>query len=190
MSLLSIVGDIAGNVLSGGVTSLIGVGMKSFFDYKNKKLDFEQAIALKKADAEIMALEWQGRDKVAATETAGAVAVAEQASFQASYRSEEKNLLGGMKRPEGWIGRQVFYPLIYFLLGLTEVIKGIIRPGMALYLTGFATTMAVAVHQAMQTAVTDAQVYELARQIVNTGLYLWTTCVLWYYGVRNNQAQK
>lgn len=189
MSLLSVVGDLAGSVLSGGVTSLLGVGLKSYFDFKNKKLDFEQAIKLKEADANIMKLEWEGRDKVAVTEAAAAAEVSANNAFAKSYDLEPKSYVTDMKPPTGKFG-SVIAAIVYMMLGMLDFIKGIIRPGMALYLTVFATMTAAAVRQEMRShPITDDQAYTIAMQVVSTMLYLWTTCVLWYFGARNNASQ-
>lgn len=189
MSLLSVVGDLAGSVLSGGVTSLIGVGMKSYFDFKNKKLDFEQAIALKREDAAIMKLEWEGRGKVAVIEGETAQEVAASAAFAKSYDLEPKSYVTDMKPPTGKFGRPIA-AIVYMLLGMLDFVKGIIRPGMALYLSVFATMIAASVKTELRShPITDDQAYTIAMQVVSTTLYLWTTCVLWYFGARNNAAQ-
>lgn len=190
MSLLSVVGDLAGSVLSGGVTSLLGVGLKSFFDFKNKKLDFEQALKMKEADAKIMQQEWEARSKVASIEAAGAAEVAATNAFAKSYDLEPKSYVTDMKAPTGKFG-SVIAAIVYMLLGILDFVKGIIRPGMALYLTVFATMTAAAVRTELKShPITDDQAYTIAMQVVSTTLYLWTTCVLWYFGARNNAPQK
>jgi len=189
MSVLDILGDIAGNVLSGGVTSLLGIGLKSFADYKNKKLDYEQALALRRADADIMEKEWAGRDKVAMTEAAGAAEVSANQAFAASFKSEPQSYLTGIKTPQGWLGRQVFAPMVYILMGLLDFAKGLVRPGLSYYLAVLTTIMYFKA-QALTGPLTDEQSFQIVMQITNTILYLFTTCVLWYFGVRNNAPQK
>lgn len=188
MSLLSVIGDVAGNVLSGGVTSLIGIGLKSFAEYKNKKLDYEQALSLKEADSKIMQMEWAGRDKVAATEAAAAADVAASQAFARSYDLEPKRYLEGVKVPQGWLGKQVLAPLVYALLGILDFAKGLVRPGMSYYLCGLTTIMYFkALALSGEHPMTADQAYTIVTQITNTILYLFTTCVLWYFGARNNQ---
>ncbi len=73
--MLEIIGTIFGSVFSGGATGLIGVGLQRYADYKNKQLDiqlakqkFDQDLALKQVDMQMMEKEWAGRVQVAQTE--------------------------------------------------------------------------------------------------------------------------
>ncbi len=79
------------SLFGGGLTGLLGAALQKLADYKTEQLRAETAkdqraheIALKDADAKIMAQEWAGRTKIAETEASGKEAVADSQAFAAS----------------------------------------------------------------------------------------------------------
>lgn len=124
--MLEVLGTIFGSVFSGGATGLLGVVLQRYFDFKNKQADmelqkmkFDQEVALKKADAEIMAQEWAAKTQVAKIETEGASDVAASQAFAASYQAETRNLSTGLQ--PGKFGT--------FLLVMVDVLRGSVRLG-------------------------------------------------------------
>jgi hypothetical protein len=176
-------------ILTGGATGLLGVGIQRFFDWMKLKQDiekmrlqFDHDIALRKVDAEIMAQEWAARTKVAEVEAAGREAVADSQAFAASFQTEPARYSEGIKptRGQGW------------LLVLLDVLRGIVRPGLTLYLCWIATMMYEESRAVLALAdlTTDTKlVMSVYTQIVFTLLYLFTTCVLWWFGTRNKAPQ-
>lgn len=185
--MLEILGLIFGNIFSGGATGLIGMIAQRWADYKNKQLDlqleemkFNNAVALKKVDAEIMAQEWAARTKVAQVEAAGKEAVADAAAFGESYKLEPQRYSDKVAPTwgQGW------------LLVLLDFIRGIIRPGLTIYLCSITTAVwlqAKFVLAAEDLSTADA--LAVWKMIVGTILYLTTTCVVWWFGTRNKQEQ-
>lgn len=174
-------------IVSGGATGLLGIVFQRIFDHwKNKqeldklKAQHEHERGMRKLDAEIMAQEWAARTKVAEVEAAGREAVADSQAFAASFALEPK-LYSEKVKPGKVAG---------FMLVLVDVIRGIVRPGLTLYLAWIATSLyeqnrALVAVLDLQTDTT--KILGIYEQIVVTLLYLFTTCVLWYFGTRNRQ---
>lgn len=170
-------------ILSGGATGLLGVVAQRVFDHWKLKqendrlrLIHDHERGMKKLDAEIMMQEWAQRTKVAEVEAAGKEAVADSQAFAASFAMEPQRYSEGVKAGK-WGG---------FLLILADVTRGVVRPGLTLYLAWIATSL-YNDSQALMTAtrMEAATLVGVYQQIVFTLLYLFTTCVLWWFGTRN-----
>lgn len=181
--MLELLGLIFGNILSGGATGLIGVIAQRWADYKNRQLDlqlaaqkYEHEIALRRVDAEIMAQEWAARTKVAEVEGASREAVADAQAFGESYKLEPTRYSEGVKpsRLQSWV------------LVLLDAFRGVIRPGLTLYLCVLTTLIYLQAKAVLGASELDtAASLEIWRVVVGTILYLTTTCVLWWFGTRN-----
>lgn len=178
---------VIGSVFSGGVTGLLGVGVQRFFDFLKVKqeisvlkLNHEHEINLRRVDAEIMEKEWAARAQVASIEAAGKAEVAAEQSFAASFASEPQRYSEKVK-PGAFSG---------FVLVLLDFIRGIVRPGLTVYLCAITTMMYLEAKALIAVAgefMTPEQAIDIHRVIVSTVLYLTTTCVLWWFGTRNRQ---
>lgn len=161
------------SIFGGGLTGLVGSVTQRIFEYKTKKLDIElqkekyaNEIALKKADAEIMAQEWAARTKVADIEAKAEMDVEESKAFNTALSSEPKLYHeGGLTKTQNW------------LMVILDFIRGSIRPGLTLYLCAITTIM---YHKAASETPIQA-----GETIVNTILYLTVTCVSFWFGTRN-----
>jgi len=179
------IGTLLGSVLSGGATGLIGVALQRFADFKNKQLDiqlakqkFEQDVALKQLDMQMMEKEWAGRVQVAQTEAEAAADAAASKAFEASYAMEPKRYSEGV--PVGKVGG--------FLLVLLDLFRGIVRPALTVYLCAISTLIYLqARHLLDKEDLSADQAMQIEHLIVGTILYLTTTCVLWWFGTRNKQ---
>lgn len=168
---------------------MLGVGIQRVADYFNKKQDIEKMQAqfaheanMRDKDAAIMAQEWAARTKVAEVEGASREAVADAGAFAASFGMEPQRYSEGVKAG----------PLAGFLLVLVDVLRAIVRPGLTLYLCWIATRMydeSRAVLAIADLTTNPALVMNIYQQIVFTLLYLFTTCVLWWFGTRNKNSQ-
>jgi len=175
------------SIFSGGLTGLLGVAFQRFFDFlkvkqeiEMRKLDQAHEINMRKADAEIMAQEWAARTQVATIEGASKEAVAADNAFAASFAMEPKQYSAKVK-----VG-----PFAGFLLVLIDFLRGIVRPGLTVYLCVITTLIyleAKAIMATVDWALETAQAVSIHERIVATILYLTTTCVLWWFGTRNRQ---
>lgn len=189
--MLELIGTLVSSILAGGATGLLGVVAQRWADYKNKQLDLalekqrgELELAKRDKDAVIMAQEWAGRTRVAEVEAGAVVDTAEAQAFAASFQHDKATYSDGvLDKLRGWWGQ-----LLRFLLGLVDVIRGIVRPGLTIYLCVITTMMYADAQRLVGAGLTAAQALELVKMIVATVLYLTTTCVLWWFGTRNRQA--
>ena len=185
--MFEVLGTIFGSIFSGGATGLIGVVLQRFADYKNKQLDMqleqqkhENAVALRRVDAEIMAQEWAARTQVASVEAAGKEEVANAQAFERSYSLEPQRYAEGVKptKAQAWV------------LILLDAVRGIIRPGLTIYLCILTTMVWYQAKAVLGQEDLDAEAAgDIWRMVVGTILYLTTTCVLWWFGTRNKQQQ-
>ncbi|KKK92477.1 hypothetical protein LCGC14_2702510, partial [marine sediment metagenome] len=180
--------DILGIVTSlfgGGLTGLIGGGTEKIFAYKAKKLAIEEnrekyahEVNMKRADAEIMAQEWAARTKVADIEAVAKVDVADAKAFSASFNEPVRYSQGDLTKKQNW------------LMVVLDTIRGLVRPGLTLYLCAITTVLYLRARSLVPSEVSVDQALGMVDSITNTILYLTTTCVLWWFGTRNKKPQK
>ena len=187
MSLIDILGSAVSSVVGGGLTGIVGVVVQRWADYRNKKLDIEASkdryaheINLKRVEGEIMAHEWAARTRIADVETAGRSDVADSQAFAASFNEPQRYSADVRpNRGQSW------------LLVILDFIRGIVRPGLTLYLCVLTTLIYFHIREALKGDPLDqAQMAELLKLVIGTVLYLCTSCILWWFGVRNRGPQK
>ena len=174
------------SIFGGGLTGLLGAGIQKYFELQTKKLDIEQDAArfaheadMKKADAEIMASELASKERINTVSTAGASDVADTAAFAVALQSEPKRYADGIaaNATEAW------------LMFLLDFIRGIVRPGLTIYLCAITTMVYLDAERVMVGVIVpvDAAV-SLHAHIINTVLYLTNTVVCFWFGTRTKQA--
>lgn len=177
------------SAFGGGLTGLIGGAVQKVFEYKTKKLEIEAAkekytheVALRKVDAEIMKEEWAARTKVADIEATAKIEVADSAAFAESLKTENKNYLDYLDKlndKQDW-----FFVIL-------EFIRGSIRPFLTVYLCGVTTLIYLKAARLLSAdVILPGMAYDLLTQIINTVLYVTTTCVLWWFGTRNSEKKR
>ena len=172
------------SAFGGGLTGLLGGVVDKVFTYKTKKLEIEQnrerfahEVNMRKADAEIMAQEWAARTKVAEVEGAVKVDVADAVAFAASFNEPERYAVNVTEK-QNWL-----------MVGL-DVARGIVRPGLTLYLCVLTTLLYLKAHKLVPSEIPTDQALGMVTEIQNTIMYLTTTCILWWFGTRNKAKQK
>lgn len=174
--------DIVTSILSGGATGIIGAAISRFADYKTKQLDinlqkekFSHEIELRHADARIMELEWAHKDKIAYTEAQSKTDQSDALSFQVALTSEPRqySALDQITTKQNW------------LLVILDFIRGIIRPGLTLYLCMITTIVYFQAQNIIKDqAVSVQQAVDIYNQITATILYLSVTVILFWFGSR------
>lgn len=180
--MLEILGTIFASVFSGGATGIIGVIAQRFADYKNKQLDMqleaqrhENAVALRRVDAEIMAQEWAARTQVAQVEGNAKVEVADAAAFAASYGLE----------PRQYANTAALTPGQNWVMVVLDAFRGSVRPLLTLYLCVLVTAIYITARQTLTKEDLDTnQALELFKLMLGTICYVWTTITLWWFGSR------
>lgn len=177
--------EIISSVLGGGATGLLGAALSRYFDYKSKQLDkefqkdkFEYDLQLKHADARILELEWQSRERIAITEADSRIDAADTQAFQAALTSEPKMFANPSKLTRAQNSWMVF----------VDGVRGLIRPGLTLYLCGISTAVYMQAGSIIKNQpITIEQSVDIYNQISSTILYLTTCCVLFWFGSRAKQ---
>lgn len=175
------------SVFTGGLTGVLGVGIQRVFEFKTKKLELEanrdlydHQVRMKQADAAIMAQEWAARSKIAEAESATAMDVADSAAFAKSFSMEPQRYSEGhFSRGQNW--------LMVFL----DVFRGVVRPALTVYLCVLTTLIYLKCQTMLDDqAILPDQALDLTKTLVETILYLTTTCILFWFGSRNKSALK
>ena len=168
------------SVFSGGLTGLVGTALQSYYTYKSKQLDIDleknkaaNEIELRKIDIQMQAAEWASRTQIAQITADGETDKADAAILAASYLTEpqqysEKSLLS---HSQEWV--------MVFL----DAFKAIIRPSLTVYLCILTSLIYAQTRGLITTNQSDS--FALLQKLVDTILYLTTTCILWYFGSRN-----
>jgi len=183
---LADIGNAIGGVVSGGLTGLIGIGVQRVFEYKSKQLDVQiqaqqqaHEVAMKEADAKIMAQEWAARTQVAQIQATAQVDAEDAKGFSAALTSEPQRYADATKlnSAQEWI--------MVFL----DFVRGMVRPTLTLYLCVLTTLIYFQARQLIGSTqgLTVEQAVGLVTYIVNTVLYLTVTAVTFWFGTRNKE---
>lgn len=178
-------GTILASVLSGGATGLLGMAFQRLFDWlhvretiKLQQLNHAHELSMRDKDREILTAEWAGRLRVADREATGKENVAADEAFGKSLFKEPErySFAPKMTKNQQWV--------MVFL----DFCRGIIRPFLTMYLCALTSYVWWQVYNLLSVEdLTNEQVLEIWKLVVGTILYLTTTCILWWFGVRNRQ---
>lgn len=194
---------ILSTVASGGATGLLGVLMKLFFDYKGKQQDLElvrvnneHARLLAQMDVDKANRAAAATEKVAEEQAAAQVRSAEMdaqarddeaaaKAYVASVEADRATYLDPKMQARSRFAR--------IMMTIVDATRGLIRPVLTLYLVILATFMfswATDIANRSGTGITPAAAGDLVKTIISTLLYLTTTCVVWWFGVRPTAQSK
>ena len=103
---------------------------------------------------------------------------------------EPKRYAEGMSFPANWYGYILQTVVSVLMFGL-DFFRGVMRPGLTLYMAILVTWIyweleALAVTYGVKLDV--AKVMTAMTMIINTIVYLFVTCFVWWFGDRNRQA--
>ncbi len=173
------------SLLTGGLTGVIGSLFSNISDIWKRHQDRKQELELKKLDMQMMDKEWEYRSRQ--TEVEGENRVRESADNlrEASYAHDSLRYATGLKIKSAWLSG---------LLVLVDVVRGLIRPALTVYLIWLVRNTRAEVRAVIDAAggvqaldvTTAVQVY---RSIVEMILYLAATCVTWWFGTRPMQRK-
>lgn len=188
--MFDLMGMLVSGVLSGGATGLIGVLIQRWFDFKNRQQDIEivklnlaNAVELSKLESDRANVRAQVELELSENELEQRTIEAENTSLQMSYAADQATYLNQSAQSRaGWVGN-----LIVLMMALVDFARGMLRPGMTIYLCVLVTLMfAWAKQLADQYGVhiTERLVMDVITQIIATILYVFTTITLWWFGSR------
>ena len=151
-------------VLTGGATGLLGTAFSFAADYFKERQRHAQEVALRHIDLEITRSEAASAERVAAVEAESVSERAQWSALEASYRNAGARWSRG---DSGW-------------LVAVDVVRGLTRP----VLTWIFVGLTGALYWSIADSVVIAEEMAMRARIVDTVLYLATTCVLWWFGAR------
>lgn len=191
--MIEILGSVLTGVFSGGATGLLGVLLQRWFDAKRIAQDIEMTRLQLEAARETRRMELEVQERMAANAAATAQmqaqldahareVEADSAAYTASVSSDRATYLAP--------SAQVHSRFARWAMALVDMMRGLMRPGVTAYslvmLTGLAAWVRE-MHQTSQLVLTAAQQHELTMQVAGAVIYLATTCVVWWFGVRPGQ---
>ena len=188
--MFDLMGILVSGVLSGGATGLIGVLIQRWFDFKNRQQDIEivklnlaNVVELSKLESDRANVRAQVELEVSENELEQRTIEAENASLQMSYTADQAQYLDRSAQARtGWIGN-----CIVLMMAVVDFARGMLRPGMTIYLCVLVTLMFAWAKQLAEqygVHVTEKLVMDVITQIIATILYVFTTITLWWFGSR------
>lgn len=165
------------NLIGGSLLGVVGGWVTKWLDIKSEALRFEHEIALKKVDAEIMAQEWAARTKVAEVEAAGKVGEAEAEAFGRAVQAEAIRYSEGVQATskQAWL-----------LVGL-DVLRGVVRPGLTLYLCVLTTLLYIKATALLPTIYDPSWAQNMVQEISMKILWLADVAVAFWFGSRTKR---
>lgn len=178
----------------GGLTGLVGNMVTSYTTYKTQQLknkhdeqmyDYKIKELTAKTDAAI---------KITDAKIAGAVELADTEAFTVSQKvgnvkSFSDGWIDKLFKAEGWL-KWLTVPcasLIAIGFGFLDFLKGLMRPGLTLYLTAITswiTWKAYEILMANNTTLSTTEALALYTEVTSIVIYLAVSCITWWFGDR------
>ncbi len=185
----------------GGVTGLIGNVVGGWFKLKQAKLNAEirtadraHEISMVKAETQAMIMEAKANIKITQAQVEGAIDLKDAEAFMQSQKEGNKALfdskwINALMSVQGW-WRIITLPLaslIAFLFGLTDFLRGLIRPVLTVYLCGVTTWVTWMAWQIISTeglTLSALNAIDIFKDTTSIVTYLTVSCVTWWFGDR------
>ena len=150
-------------ILTGGATGLLGTALGFAAEYLTARQTHAYEVELRRFDMELARVEAASAERAAAAAAETAESAAAWSALEASYR-ESGARLGSADSP--W-------------LTFVDVVRGLLRPLLTL------GSLALVAAMYFTLGSTDIEILDIRPRIVDTALYVATTCVLWWFGARS-----
>lgn len=189
------------DLLFGGITGLVGTIWSGYNQRKQKELDLRKEeskqkymLAMVRVESEAMLAEAQANLHITESKLQDAIELTEAHMLSESQRSSKQQTLPTafaekLAATEGW-AKIISIPLLSilcFTLALADVIKGLARPCITVYLLGVSTWISYKAWQLLDVAditLSAEQAVIILEQAISVLLYLSTTAVTWWFGDR------
>ena len=150
-------------ILTGGATGLLGTAVSFAGDFLRRRQAHAQEIELRRLDMELARIEAAGAERAAEIAAETAESAAAWSALEASYGEAQRRF--SRRGDTGW-------PVA------VDAVRGLMRPALTL-----GSLILVAWIYATLGA-SDMEVLDIRPRVVDTVLYVATTCVLWWFGTR------
>lgn len=184
------------DVLLGGLTGLVGNVVTGIMNFKTMKLKLAHEEKMVELETTAMKEEAKMQIEVTKAEIEGAVELADAQAYMQSQKTGNKAMfsekwIDRLFSVEGKFGRFFAIPAAVILamgFGFVDWLRGFMRPGLTLYLTGMTTVITYMAWQILQkhglTAMTATEALDIFDQVITIVIYLSVSCVTWWFGDR------
>ena len=184
---MSLLGTL-GSIFSGGLTGLIGVGIKAYTRYKMKQLEYQHQEAMHQYTMEEMRLEKEIaiaiKDKEIEEKTVETNAEVLKGSYQHDMTLKFDRDYSKYAR-YGKVGLIVAF-VFDFLELMINIIRASVRPVTTYYFEAFFAVIFLKIWTMVHglEALSNNEVLALFKEFINWILYCGTTVTLWWFGGR------
>ena len=181
--------------IAGGITGLLGSIATGFLNYKTLKIKNEHEAKMVALETAAMKEEAKMQIAVTKAEIEGAVELADTQAYIEGQKAGNQQLFS-----DKWIDklfsiegklRFISTPAALLLalgFGFVDFLKGIMRPGLTLYLTGMTTVITWMAWEIMQKhglqSMTVQQAIDIYNRVITIVIYLTVTCICWWFSDR------
>lgn len=170
-------------------SGLLGTALTSFTNYKTQKMKNEHEATMVKLEKEAMIAEAQMNIQITEAKVQGEIVQLEEINYGknlelANERSIDNSLIGKLFASPwtAWLGS-----LMVFFLSVVDFLKGLMRPGLTLYLvalTSWITWYAAGILSAKEPLLDVNAAAELFTKVVDIVIYLTVSVVTWWFADR------
>ena len=182
------------DVILGGITGLLGNAISSFVNYKTMKLKNEHERDMVKIETEAMKAEAEMQIQVTKAEIEGEIELADVKAYSDSQTVGNQKMfseqwIDKLFSIQGWV-KYIAIPfgvIIAVLFAFVDFLRGFMRPGLTMYLTGMTTVitwMAWKIIQSNGMEMTASEAVAIYNQVISIVIYLTVSCVTWWFGDR------
>lgn len=182
------------DVILGGLTGLIGNIVTGIVNYKTMKAKNAHEAKMVALQTAAKKAENKMRIELANAQIAGEIELADAAAYTKGLEQQDKKTFSEewvekLFAVEGWL-RYISIPialLLATLFGSLDFLRGFMRPGLTIYLTGVSSFLTWKAYDILQMAgveMTATQAVDLYGQTTQIIIYLTVTCVTWWFGDR------
>jgi len=184
------------DVILGGITGLVGNIISGVMNYKTQKLKNEHEQAMVALETAAMKEEAKMKIEISKAEIEGAVELAEAEAYTLSQKLGNVELFSDkwidkLFSVKGNFAKFFAIPCAVLLavgFGFVDWLKGFMRPGITLYLTGMTTVITWMAWEIMKKqglqAMSVAEAIGIFDQVISIVIYLTVTCITWWFGDR------
>jgi len=187
--------SIIGTVFGGGATGLIGVLIQRWFDHRKQQADLDLVRINLEAARATRELELAAQERMAKLTAESQERLADMQAQQRAMESAD-----GLMAASYGHDRATYLPrsaversrVATWLMAMVDFARGMIRPGSTAYLLGLTTALWLWCRQLTDqggVTLTNDQALQLQLRVIETVLYLTTTTVTWWFGVRGQQKR-
>jgi len=183
------------DIILGGVTGLLGNLVTGWMNHRTTKLSNEHEQKMVALETAAMKEEAKMQIAVTKAEIEGAVELADSAAYMESIKAGNKAMfsekwIDKLFSVEGKVGKFFAIPagiMLAMSFGFVDWLRGFMRPGITLYLTGMTTVITYMAWQLMQVhgiQIPIDEAIKLYSQTTSIVVYLTVSCVTWWFGDR------